>query len=428
MAKRRTTAAKRARRVSFKAYLRESSVAPVVDRDVIAQDWVWHGMDNLYPVHLRKLVDNCGPLERSITQLSEFVAGTGITFVDRDGKTIDGAQEVFQEWVSEMGEEAFLARCGYDVSHGLGLTLTVRRAFGGEIARVDHSPRMVWRMGKTREGYAPVMYRSGDWAKALSDVEYKPEGVELFDITGKMRTEEGVIFERQYHPLEPVYGRLFWMGAMRAAEVWVKVDNYNRTQIDTGFTPSVIIGTRFEGTEEEVAKHEDDVNLTMTGSGGKGAVVFTMGAGEGEPFFRELSRGNHAGELDQIGNRCADVIYDTFGIPSLLMRDREGGLTSQERAIAIRLQQLQRTVVARKQRMITAPLVKLMNLSGVPVWDARISPLQIFDPVQSEKVMLLSRSVNEVRADAGLEARPDGEQILAEVARNGDGNVDIQAP
>jgi len=153
-----------------------------------------------------------------------------------------------------------------------------------------------------------------------------------------------------------------------------------------------------------------------------------MGAAEEEPFFRELSRGNHAGELDQIGNRCADVIYDTFGIPSLLMRDREGGLTSQERAIAIRLQQLQRTVVARKQRMITAPLVKLMNLSGVPVWDARISPLQIFDPVQSEKVMLLSRSVNEVRADAGLEARPDGEQILAEVARNGDGNVDIQAP
>ena len=97
------TAAKRARRVSFKAYLRESSVAPVVDRDVIAQDWVWHGMDNLYPVHLRKLVDNCGPLERSITQLSEFVAGTGITFVDRDGKTIEGAKKCFRvgypKWV-----------------------------------------------------------------------------------------------------------------------------------------------------------------------------------------------------------------------------------------------------------------------------------------------------------------------------------------
>lgn len=402
--------AKATPRTSFRA-MREPSVAPFIPKDDPTQvPYVFHGTDNLYPEGLRKLVDNCAPLERSITQLAEFIAGKGPRFYDQKGEEIQGAMDLFQEWMKDSSEEEFMAQTAYDLSHGLGLSWTARRAAGAAVVRLDHASRFEFRAGKTEKGKIPAMYRSADWREAewnSTSQKFKPKAIPTLDWTGKELHEEAIIFERQYHPIEPVYGRIFWLGARRAAEVWVKVDNYNRTQIDTGFTGAVLLGTRFDGTDAEIERHEERIDNALTGSMGKALMNFTLGTDEKDPFFQELARGNHAGELDGIRSGCAEVIFETFGIPSLLMRDRAEGLTSQRDAISIRLQQFQRTAVATMQRLPGRALTRLMNLSGIPVWETRFQPLEIFDPVQSEAMVIATTTVDEAREMRGDDPHPD---------------------
>lgn len=425
MAKKKSIPTAKSRgKVTFHAYMREPTEAPRVDlADRSEIPYVYHGSDNLYPEELRRLIDNAGPLERSVTQLSEFIAGAGVRFYDKEGNEIEAAQAKFQEWLTESTEEQFLAQTAYDIAHGLGMTWAVRRSATGEVVRLDHRSRFGFRAGKMDGGVIPAMYWSNNWKEAqwnATDDRFQPKPIPTIDWSGATKAPEAIVFERQYHPTEPVYGRIFWLGCKRAAEVWVKVDNYNRTQIDTGFTPAVMLGTRKEGTDDELDRHDERVEIAYSGSMGRGLFHFNLGPGEEEPFFQEITRGNHAGELDAIRDGSADVIYNTFGIPSLLLRDREEGLTSQSDAIAIRLQQFQRTVVATLQKLITRALTRLMNMEGVEVWETRIQPLEIFDPIESEAITMASTTVDQVRerrGDKPMEDEKTGKMLLSQAAK-----------
>ena len=126
---RKSTTLKAQPSVTFRGYMREPSVAPYVPKDDPRTiPYVFHGTDNLYPEELLKLAANCGPLQRSITQLSELVAGLGWRFYDKEGEEIQAAQDLFQEWMMDTTEEEFIAQTSYDLAHGFGLTWSVRRS------------------------------------------------------------------------------------------------------------------------------------------------------------------------------------------------------------------------------------------------------------------------------------------------------------
>lgn len=408
----------------FKAWLRQEDVAPYVREERYNTDpWVWHDKDNLYPERLRQLVDNCGPLERCVTMLSEFIAGDGIRFYDKDGNEMEDALAFFQQLVGDSSEEEFLQKTAYDLAHGLGFAWTVRRSATGEIVRLDHLDRFGLRSGMFKDD---VIERNGvkvsvkrvmeywyshDWQEYCSnasDDRFKPYPIPAFnpEPEGKKHPME-VVFVCQPRPREPYYGRVFWQGAWNAAVNWTKVDEYNRTQIDCGFSPAVLLGLRISGSEKEQDDAIGAVQSVFTGASGNPIMPFPLGPDEKEPFVQVLERGNHAGELDNMRSGSADVIYDSFGIPSLLLRDREAGLTSQERAIHMRLQQMQRTLVASLQKLPGRTLTQIMNLCGFEVWETKFSPLKIFDIVQSDATKEATTSVDEARAERGLEAWPD---------------------
>lgn len=406
----------------FFAYTPQNSIAPEVREEKYTTDpWVWHGRNNLFPENVRALFDNCGPLERCGTLGGQFFAGHGIRFYNEAGEEMPEAQKLFQELMGENSEEEFLKRMGYDAAHGLGIAMIVRRSATGEIVRIDHLDRFGLRSGKMKAGKVDTYYWSPDWCRFQenrTDKEYEPIAIPAFDFSPDGRKDaRACIFKCDYRPREPYYGKVFWLGCYAAAETWTRVDEYNRTQIDTGFSPGVILGTRFEGTERQMDEYDEKMERVMMGSRGRGVLHFVMSTGEEAPFCEVLDKTNHAGELDEIRSGSADVIYDVYGIPSLLLRDREAGLTSQERAISMRLQQFQRTWVEPLQKMLTQPLVQVMALKGMKVWEAKIEPLNIFDPVQSEAVIMASTTVDEAREQRGEEELKgeDGKKLLVTV-------------
>lgn len=423
----------RRRPLSFHAYLRQGTIAPQVYQERWTNDpWIYYGRDNLFPERLRTIADNCAPVERSVTTLAQFIAGDGeVRFYDRNGDEIPAAQNMLLGWMQEASLEQFLYRTAYDLALGLGKAWNVRRSVT-RIVALDHVDVSRLRSGRLVDGQVTEYYWSGDWSryqKDRSDERYMPVRTEALDFSGRTRQDIGTVYSRIYKQGRDYYTEPPWLGAATAAEVWSKIDNYNRVQIDTGFAPTVILSFNIEGTETELDKLDEDIEQVFTSSMGKGYMTLHYGAGEEKPDVKVLERGNHAGEIDGIATRCADVIYDAFGIPSLLMRDRVDGLTSQGQAVLMRMQQFQRMSVAPLQQVITADLVRLLNLAGMSdVWEARITPLEVFDMGQNEEVLMASTTVDEARKQRGEEAAEDATWGSMPLARVGRKETNTQTP
>ena len=401
----------------FLAYARQANVSPTVyDANYSTDPYVWYGLNNLFPEYIRSLADNCGPLERCMTTMAQFIAGHGIKFKDKDDNELPEAQAKFQALLVDTTEEDFLYSLAYDIAHGMGVAMTVRRSATGDIVRLDHLDVLGYRSGLMKKGKVQTAYWSNDWAMHMAnktDERYKPIALPIheFGPTGK-RYPISVIYDKMYKPRQPYYGVPWFIGAIPAAETWAKVDVYNASQIETGFTPKVAIGTRFEGTESDMQRHMQNVQDAYTGSQGDSLFQFTLGPGEDEPFFHEFGKTNGAGELDEIRNGAADVICEVYGLPTLLFRERSGGLTSQRDAVNMRLQQSQRTVVSPMQKLITRNIVRILDMPEI--WEAEIEPLEVFDEPQTEAIIMASMTVNEAREARGDDPieGPDGDMLL----------------
>lgn len=365
-----------------------------------------------------------------MTMLAQFIAGNGIKFYTKEGEEIQAAQSKFQSLLKNTTEEQFLWQTGYDIAHGLGMSWTVRRS-ATEIVRLDHLDVLGYRSGLLENGTdadgmaikeVKQAWWCSDWAEHFAnktDERFKPIVLPRFKFGEQAEQHPiSVLYDKVYKPRQPYYSVPWFLGAIRACEVWEMVDEYNRNQIGSGFTPAMLLGTRFDGSESDVDKHREKVNAAFTGAQGDALFQFELGPGEEEPFFKELKRGNHAGELDDIKVGSADTICEIYGIPSILFRDRSEGLTSQSESIGQRLQQFERTLVRPYQKLITRNLVPILNMPEI--WEAKIDPLQIFDPVQSEAVIMASTTVDQARKQRGDDEHEDkkiGAMLLSQASK-----------
>lgn len=426
--------AKSTKGTRFVAFYPQPGLSPKVEEQQFQppnEKHVWYGKNNLFPEYIRTRADNCGPLERCMSMLAQFIAGEGIKFYTKAGEEVKEAQAAFQSLLRNTTEEEFLWRTGYDLAHGLGLAWIPRRSASGDIVRLDHLDVVGYRSGPMEDDTdadglptkrVKTAYWSSDWAAHQAnktDDRFKPVMMPVFQFGENAKMyPASVLYDKIYKPRQPYYSVPWFLPAMPACETWEQVDEYNRTQLATGFTPAIVAGFRMEGTESDMDRQLEKLEQAYQGAQGSAMFPFPMGPGEQEPFFKELKRGNHAGELDEMRTGASDVICDVYGVPTILFRDRSEGLTSQADSVGQRLQQFERTLVRPMQKLITRNLVKLLNIPEV--WEAKIEPLQIFDPVQSEAVMLASTTVDEARDQAGKDAHEDpkvGAMLLAQAQK-----------
>lgn len=426
--------AKATKGTRFVAFYPQPGLTPKVEEQQFQppdEKHVWYGKNNLFPEYIRTRADNCGPLERCMSMLAQFIAGEGIKFYTKSGEEVAEGQAAFQALLRNTTEEEFLWRTAYDLAHGLGLAWIPRRSASGDIVRLDHLDVVGYRSGPMEDDTdadglptkrVKAAYWSSDWAAHQAnktDDRFKPVMLPTFQFGDEAKKyPASVLYDRIYKPRQPYYSVPWFLPAMPACETWEQVDEYNRTQLATGFTPAVLFGLRFDGTESDTDKQLEKIEAAFQGSQGSAMMPFPMGPSEQEPIIKELKRGNHAGELDEMRTGSADVICDVYGVPTILFRDRSEGLTSQADSVGQRLQQFERTLVRPMQKLITRNLVKLLN--NPDIWEAKIEPLEIFDPIQSEAVIIGSTTVDEARMAAGKDPHEDkkiGAMLIAQASK-----------
>ena len=185
---------------------------------------------------------NSSPLQSCVSLAQQFMAGHGIRFYDKEGNEIAEAQAKFQEWMKDASEEEFLHRVTYDLAHGLGASMQVRRSATGDIVALDHLDRFGLRSGKMKSAKVNGVttkkvleyYWSSDWSAYMRNrsVENEPRMIPAYIFgEGAPKYPIAAIFNCDYRPREPYYGRLFWMITFGAKPVSICVLLYRSTRL-----------------------------------------------------------------------------------------------------------------------------------------------------------------------------------------------------
>lgn len=397
------------------SYLRSGNVAPRIEEVFKGEPWVWFGRRNDFPEKMRLLVDNCAPLERCIHTLAMMIAGNGVKFYDKNGEEVEEAVAAFDELMEGTTQEDFLFASAYDIAFLNARSWMPRRAFGGAIVRLDHLDVMRVRSEdidmETQK--VPAYWWSANWPKRQTSPRYAAKRYEAYE---QGRAEAEVMYTKGYKNGRDIYGEPWWLGAVKAAEVWASIDKFNQEQIDTGFHPAIHLHTYTNLTGDDLKQYDKNVQAVYTGPASRSLIHTYSAPGENmAPVITPIERGDHAGELDQIRDGCERVIINAYGMPPALMGlETKAGMEGAGKALEQAWQQVLRTLVMPKQQMITKDLVKVMNAIGMTdVWEARIEQLDLLadglDSRMAGEAYLRSVTVDEHREEVLNMPPLDGE-------------------
>lgn len=383
--------------------------APTVDDKDRSIDFVKCGKDNLFREFLRDLADNCAPLNAVINTLALYIAGKRIVFYDANGNEVQRAADKWNELNLRDGEAAFRSRVAKDLSLLGDRCFEVVMSKAGPVG-VYHMDAMRLRSGK-KDGTGRVneYHWCSNWRKyRKGGTDYPATTIPAFGSDGVKKSGKGIMFAKDYHQGQDYCGMPWYLPALTDAEVWSRIANYNRTQIDSGFRPSFHLHLFKNSDPESITETDRNIEATFTGSDGKGYILTSGTREEGAPMFTKLERGDHAGELDKMGDRSEMVIYRACGIPPILMGvDVATGMSGKGLALEQSVTQFIRTQVEPRQKFLTDDALRLVQLCGVTeAVHCEIEQLNPFDAATDAALQrqsyLRSVTVNEDRINRGM--------------------------
>lgn len=400
------------------------------------EKWVRFGRHNLFPEFVTALVHNYQPVLSAIDKMALYLAGEGVEFLDASDKPVEAAAVKWQELMQHEGEAQFLRSVFKD------LVLIGHRSF--EVAydgtqqpsRLYHLDATRLRLGfKNEQGVIERFYWSSNWEKRTNTKFREVEMVNWATVAeARVPKDKAVSYARLKVPGQDYYGWPWWIGALTDMEVGSRIAHFNRTQLDTGFRPAFHIHVFTDKDDVDLEQLDQDVEAVWSGVDGKTYVVTHGTTNEGAPQLTKLERGDHAGELDSMGDRAEMIAYKAVGIPPILMgAEVKTGLSGQDFAIEQSLQMFQRTVCIPYQYMVTDDAVKIMRLCGIQnVVKARIKQLRPFDnatdPVMQRQAYIASVTVGEHRLSMGMKPfGDDRDNVLLCEALKGAGTLDTTA-
>lgn len=413
----------------FYSYLPQGSVTPrIVEERYTGDKWVSFGKRNGWPAEMVELVQNTAPLQRCINTLAQLIAGNGIRFFNKAGTEVEGARDTLQELLQHTTEEDFLYGLAQDIAFLNAPFGTVRRAAGGKIVRLDHMDVSRMRSGEILKetGDPTHYYWSTNWAKRTQHERYKEVEIPIYkpgEATGPIEAFYG----KTYSPGSQgdVYALPWWLGCKNACEVWAKIDKYNQNQIDTGFAPGVHLHTFTNKSGKELLAYDEQVIDAYTGVNGEGLWhTYSVPGDNMAPQVTVIPRGNHAGELDEIRDSAERVIYNSYGMPAILMGlETKTGMDGASSAIQQAQVQLDRLLVIPKQQIITKLITRIMNDIGESdVWDAKMDAISLVAPEQdqdlSRMATMAAMQVDEYRVNV-LKLEPIGGEVGKRMLKEG---------
>ena len=372
-------------------------------------DFIWYGLDNLFPQHTIQLYQNSATQNALVNSISAWIYGGGI---DANNK-----EQHPEEWVQfnklinhKIGKNDIQLMCMDLKLHGgfyISVSYSVDRS---SIVEMEVLPFETMRSGTTDEdGEVEWYYHSHDW-RAGSRAKYTQH--RAFNPHEKATYPNQVLCVKMNSVGSYYYPKPDWIGAWNYVELDVNVAQFHLSQIENGLAPSFIIN--FANGIPAREKREDikrTIEAELSGSRNAGKFLCTFSDGrdttpeiqavplsDADKQFQFLS--TEITNKIMVGNRV--VSPRLFGVNA-----DGGGLGNNAEELQTASALFEQTVVIPFRDVVIDALKMLMAESGVN--------LQLFfEPFDLFKTEFADTEAETINEEVAVDVIPNADATISD--------------
>ena len=240
-------------------------------------DFIWYGLDNLFPQHTIRLYQNSATQNALVNSISAWIYGGGIDADNKDQHPEEWVQ--FNKLINhKIGKNDIQLMCMDLKLHG-GFYISVSYSLDRtQIVEMEVLPYETMRSGHVDEdGQVDTYYHSHDWT-AGSRAKYTE--LRAFNPHEKATYPNQVLCVKMNSVGSYYYPKPDWIGAWNYVELDVNVAQFHLSQIENGLAPSFIIN--FANGIPAREKREDikrTIEAELSGSRNAGKFLCTFSDG-----------------------------------------------------------------------------------------------------------------------------------------------------
>ncbi len=410
----------------------ETSTAPIV-REVRGRDYIEYGTEdwrNLYPQFLIDLYYNSSTHAAIVNQTSEMIAGEDLVAKEEDAinlETYVKLKKFLRHANSNESLHQVIKKVAFDFKlQGAYAIHVVWNRERTEIVELYHVPVERVRAGRPNElGQIDTYFISADWSNTRTN---KPYPVAAFNVNDRTSGSQ-LIYSGAYSPNMDVYHTPDYIAGCNWALVDQKVAEFHLNNIENGFAGSYFVSfANGIPTQEERRQIEQSLVEKFTGASNSGKFVLTFSDDKTRtPEITPISVSDADKQYLALQELLVSNICAAHRITSktLMGIDTNNGFSSNADELINAANFYQNTVVRGFQLNILNTLQTIFSVNNIdlPVEFVQLKPITVqFDSKTIREVM----TIDEIRADLGLEPLGDEDTVEQDVKLSKAGTVDGQ--
>ena len=410
----------------------ETSTAPIV-QEVRGRDYIEYGTEdwrNLYPQFLIDLYYNSSTHAAIINQTSEMIAGEDLVAEEEDAINLEAyvkLKKFLRHANSNESLHQVIKKVAFDFklqgAYALHIVWNRERT---EIAEVYHVPVERVRAGRPNEmGKVDTFFISADWANTRTN---KPYPIAAFNVNDRTSGSQ-LIYSGAYSPNMDIYHTPDYIAGCNWALVDQKVAEFHLNNIENGFSGSYFVSfANGIPTQEERRQIEQSLVEKFTGASNSGKFILTFSDDKTRtPEITPISVSDADKQYLALQELLVSNICAAHRITSktLMGIDTNNGFSSNADELINAANFYQNTVVRGFQLNILNTLQTIFSVNNMdlPVEFVQLKPITVqFDSKTIREVM----TIDEIRADLGLEPLGDEDTVEQDVKLSKAGMIDGQ--
>ena len=410
----------------------ETSTAPIV-QEVRGRDYIEYGTEdwrNLYPQFLIDLYYNSSTHAAIVNQTAEMIAGEDLVAEEEDAINLEAyvkLKKFLRHANSNESLHQVIKKVAFDFKlQGAYALHIVWNRDRTEIAEVYHVPVERVRAGRPNEmGKIDTFFISADWGNTRTN---KPYPIAAFNVNDRTSGSQ-LLYSGSYSPNMDIYHTPDYLAGCNWCLVDQRVAEFQLSNINSGFSSSFMISfANGIPTQEERRQIEQSLTEKFTGAENAGKFILTFSDDKTRtPEITPITPSDLDKQFLALQELLVSNICAAHRITSktLMGIDTNNGFSSNADELINAANFYQNTVVRGFQLNILNTLQTIFSVNNMdlPVEFVQLKPITVqFDSKTIREVM----TIDEIRADLGLEPLGDDDTVEQDVKLSKAGIIDGQ--
>ncbi len=410
----------------------ETSTAPIV-QEVRGRDYIEYGTEdwrNLYPQFLIDLYYNSSTHAAIVNQTAEMIAGEDLVAEEEDAINLEAyvkLKKFLRHANSNESLHQVIKKVAFDFKlQGAYALHIVWNRDRTEIAEVYHVPVERVRAGRPNEmGKIDTFFISADWGNTRTN---KPYPIAAFNVNDRTSGSQ-LLYSGSYSPNMDIYHTPDYLAGCNWCLVDQRVAEFQLSNINSGFSSSFMISfANGIPTQEERRQIEQSLTEKFTGAENAGKFILTFSDDKTRtPEITPITPSDLDKQFLALQELLVSNICAAHRITSktLMGIDTNNGFSSNADELINAANFYQNTVVRGFQLNILNTLQTIFSVNNMdlPVEFVQLKPITVqFDSKTIREVM----TIDEIRADLGLEPLGDEDTVEQDVKLSKAGIIDGQ--